>query len=169
MSTHCSWPETVLYASSSTLPTVVYSFLFVCHTLRSALQQNCYTLASPARQPCLNKRNTVGPFSMKTLFLAALVTLLSFSSAQAWTLVESKKLCTTTTQAFEMFKREGHQPVITTRLQAVLVTVWLNTKRELIVTNTVSVPNQSESLTCILTLSDTPSYVDLDGLRELAQ
>ena len=106
---------------------------------------------------------------MKPLLLAALVTLLSFSLAQAWTPVESKKLCTTTTQAFEMFKREGHQPVITTRLQAVLVTVWLNTKRELIVTNTVSVPNQSESLTCVLTLSDTPSYVDLDSLRELAQ
>ena len=106
---------------------------------------------------------------MKTLFLAGAFSIIFSLSAQAWTPVDSKKLCTTTTQAFEMFRKESYQPVILTQLQTLLVTVWMNPKKEVIVTNTASVPNQTESLTCIMTLGVDKTFVDLDTLRELSE
>jgi hypothetical protein len=106
---------------------------------------------------------------MKLLFLAAAFSIISSLSAQAWTPVDSKKLCNTTSQAFEMFKKEDYQPVILTQLQTILVTVWMNPKKEIIVTNTVSVPTQTESLTCIMTLGVDKTFVDLDSLQELAK
>jgi hypothetical protein len=106
---------------------------------------------------------------MKTLFLAASFSLILSLSAQAWTPVDSKKLCTTTTQAFEMFKKEKYEPIITSRLQAILVAVWLNPKKEMMVTNTVSVPGQSESLTCIVTLGVEQTFVDIDAVQELGK
>ena len=102
-----------------------------------------------------------------------ILSLISFvclsSVAMAWTPVDGKKLCTTTSQAFEMFKKENYQPVIVSQLQAILVSVWINPQKQIMVTNTHSVPGESQSLTCIVTLGTEKTFVDLDTLGELGK
>jgi hypothetical protein len=105
---------------------------------------------------------------MKTLAMLALGLTLA-APAQAWTPLDSKKLCDTTTSAFSMLRQGQYQPVITSRLQSMLVTVWLNPARELIVSTTASVQGQTESLTCIVTMGEAGSFVDGDAVKELSQ
>ena len=106
---------------------------------------------------------------MRLPILSLVFSLLTISCAQAWTPVEGKKLCTTTSQAFEMFKKENYQPVIVSQLQAILVSVWINPQKEIMVTNTHSVPGESQSLTCIVTLGTEKTLVDVDTLNELGK
>jgi len=108
---------------------------------------------------------------MKTLaMLAVLLALAAPAPAAAeWTPLDSKKLCDITTSAFSMFRDQLFQPIITSRLQNMLVTVWMNPQRALIVTNTISVPNNSESVTCIMTMGSDNSFVDGDAVKELSR
>jgi hypothetical protein len=106
---------------------------------------------------------------MRLPILSLAFSLLTISCAQAWTPVDSKKLCTTTSQAFAMFKKENYQPVIVSQFQTHMVSVWINPQKEILVTNTLSVPGQSESLTCIMTSGTDKTFVDVDTLNELGK
>jgi hypothetical protein len=50
-----------------------------------------------------------------------------------------------------------------------MVSVWINPQKEILVTNTLSVPGQSESLTCIMTSGTDKTFVDVDTLNELGK
>lgn len=91
------------------------------------------------------------------------------SSAQnitPWIPVEARKLCNTTETAFRQFRETEYEPAITSRVNGSMLTVWVNTKREVMVTTTISVPNTSDSLTCIVAVGAEKTYLNPEVFSE---
>ena len=101
----------------------------------------------------------------KFLHQASIFAAISFIStpvwAQAqWVPLESRKICTLTETAFRMFRDGEYEPAITSRVNGSMLTIWVNTKQEVMVTTTISVPNTSDSLTCIVAVGAENTYLN---------
>lgn len=110
-----------------------------------------------------------------SLLFATIIHMFLFimsSSAQTavpWIPVEARKLCNTTETAFRQFHESEYEPAITSRVNSSMLTVWVNTKREVMVTTTVSVPNTSDSLTCIVAVGAENTYLNPDIFAEKSE
>lgn len=102
-------------------------------------------------------------FTILSITLTTLPTVAQ--TATPWIPVDARKLCNTTETAFRQFHESEYEPAITSQINSSLLTVWVNTKREVMVTTTVSVPNastQPASLTCIVAVGAENTYLNPD-------
>lgn len=81
-----------------------------------------------------------------------------------WVPMESRRICNTTVAAFSMLKAGQYEPLLTSRVNDVILTVWLSEKKEVMVTNTINVSGTTNSLTCIVAVGDQQTWVNVDAV-----
>jgi hypothetical protein len=119
---------------------------------------------------------------MRPIFLTLFATLVSVnlltSPIQAqpttetttpWLPLPARQLCNTTEAAFQSLREDKYEPAITSQVNKSMLTVWVNTKREVLVTTTIAVPNannQLTSLTCIVAVGAENTWFNPDVFTE---
>ena len=114
------------------------------------------------------------PHIITSLFTTIMILVLFTTAGRAqsaapWIPIEARKLCNTTETAFRQFHESEYEPAITSRVNGSMLTVWVNTKREVMVTTTVSVPNTNDSLTCIVAVGAENTYLNPDIFAEKSE
>lgn len=87
---------------------------------------------------------------MKFLLSAAVfLTLIGAGSSvhAEWVPVDNKMMCQTTAQAFDEFKQKSFQPMAMSQNTKGMVTVWINSERSMLVTQTIG--SYQDGITCV--------------------
>jgi hypothetical protein len=92
---------------------------------------------------------------MKNIIIIGTALLLSSTSmANAWTKIDLPAVCATTADAFKELNDEKNSPIIATKLDKILMTVWISEdKQQIVVTNTTN-DTTGRSITCIVAMGN---------------
>jgi hypothetical protein len=86
-----------------------------------------------------------------------------------WLPLPARQLCNTAHAAFQSLREDKYEPAITSQVNKSMLTVWVNSKREVLVTTTISVPNANNQLTiltCIVAVGAENTWFNPDVFTE---
>lgn len=91
---------------------------------------------------------------MKKLIIVCATLLSTTSMAKAWTKIDVPAVCATTTDAFKELNDEKNTPIIASKLDKILMTIWVSEdKQQIVVTNTTN-DTTGRSVTCIVAMGN---------------